>query len=60
MFEADPGDEGGAEREVEEPFVGDGEDDEGGGKSEENNNEAMEVVVIWTEFVDERKAEGGC
>lgn len=60
VFEADPGDEGGAEGEVEETFVGDGEDDEGGRESEENDDEAVEVVIVGADFVNEGKAEGGC
>ena len=59
MFETDPGDKGGAEGEVEEPFVGDGEDDEGGGESEKDDYEPLEVVVVITKFVDEGKGERG-
>ena len=52
VFKADPGDEGGAEGEVEEAFVGDGEDDEDGGEGEEHDGEAVEVVVFWLEAVE--------
>lgn len=59
VFEADPGDQGGAEGEIEESFVRDGEDDEGGGECEEDDNQAVEVMIVWTELVDKRKAERG-
>ncbi len=58
VFEADPGDEGGAEGEVEEAFVGDGEDDEDGGEGEEVDGEAVEVVVVGLEAVEEGDGEG--
>lgn len=32
VFEADPGEEGGAEDKVEDTFIGNGEDDEDGGE----------------------------
>ena len=38
MFEADPGDEGHAVGEVEEAFVGDGEDNEGRREGQENDH----------------------
>lgn len=53
MFETDPGDEGGAKGEVEESFVGDGQDDEDGGEGEEDDDEAVEIVVVWLEAVEE-------
>ena len=46
VFESNPGDEGDAEYEVEESFVGDGEDDEDWGECEEDDDEAVEVVVV--------------
>ena len=58
VFEADPGDEGGAEGEVEEAFVGDCEDDEDGGEGEEDDDEAVEVVVVWLEAVEEGDGQG--
>jgi len=47
VFEADPGEEGYAEGEVEEAFIGDGEEDERGREGEENYDEPVKVVVIW-------------
>ena len=58
VFETDPGDEGGAEGEVEEAFVGDCEDDEDRGESEEHYDEAVEVVVVWLEAMKEGDGEG--
>ena len=58
MFETDPGDEGGAEGEVEESFVGDGQDDEDGREGEEDDDEAVEIVVVWLETVEEGYGEG--
>lgn len=37
VFEPDPGDDCGGEDEVEEAFVGDGEDDEDGAEGEEDD-----------------------
>jgi len=54
MFETHPGDDGGAEGEVEEAFVGDGEDDEEWGEGEEDDGEAVEVMVVWLETVKKR------
>lgn len=59
MFEADPGNEGGAEGEVEEPFIGDGEDYEGWRECETNDDEAVKVMVVWTKFVDKEKGQRG-
>ena len=58
VFEADPGDEGGAEGEVEEAFVGDCEDDEDGGEGEEDDDKAVEVVVVWLEAVEKGDGQG--
>lgn len=58
VLEADPGDEGGAEGEVEEAFVGDGEDDEDRGEGEEDDDEAVKVVVVWAETVQEGRRQG--
>lgn len=57
MFETYPGDEGGAEGEVEESFVGNGQDDEDGREGEEDDDEAVEIVIIWLEAVEEGYAE---
>ena len=54
VFESDPGDEEGAERDVEKAFVGDGEDYEGRGEGEEDDDKAVEVVVVWLGSVQER------
>ena len=59
VFETHPGDEGGAEGEVEESFVGNGEDDEDGRKGQEDDDESVEIVVIWVETVEERNRQGG-
>jgi len=53
VFETHPGDEGRAEGEVKEAFVGDGEDDEDGREGEEDDYEAVEIVVVWSEAVHE-------
>jgi hypothetical protein len=54
VFEADPGDEACAEHEVEEALVRDGEDDEDWGEGEEYDDEAVEVVAVWSQAVEER------
>ena len=59
VFETDPGYEGGAEGEVEEAFVGDGEDDEDRGEGEKNDYQAVEVVAVWLEAVEEGHGERG-
>lgn len=59
VFDADPADEGGAEGEVEEAFVLDGEDDEDGGEGEEEDDEAVDVVGVGLEHVEEGNGEGG-
>lgn len=53
VFETHPGDKRGAEGEVEESFVGYGQDDEDGREGEEDDDEAVEVVVVWLEAVEE-------
>lgn len=53
VFETHPGDKGGAEGEVEESFIGYGQDDEDGREGEEDDDEAVEVVVVWLEAVEE-------
>lgn len=58
VFEADPGDEGGAKGEVEESLVGDREDDEGRGEGEEQYDEAVEVVIVWLQAMEEGNSEG--
>lgn len=58
VFETDPGDEGNAEGEVEEAFVGYGEDDEDGGEGKEHDDEAVEVVIVWLEAVEEGNGKG--
>lgn len=57
VFEPDPSDEGGAEDEVEESFVGDGEDDEDWGEGQEDDDEAVEVVVVGLKAVEEGDSE---
>ena len=59
MFQADPGNEGGAEGEVEEAFVGDGEYDEHGSEGQADHSEAVDVVVLRLETVEERDGERG-
>lgn len=46
VFQFDPDQEGDAEHDVEEAFIGDGEDDECGGERQEDNDESMEVVAV--------------
>ena len=53
MFETNPCNKSSAEGEVEKTFVGKGEDDKGWRKCEEDDDEAMEVVVVWVETVEE-------
>lgn len=54
MFEADPGEEGQGDGEVEEAFVGYGKDDEERAKGEEDDGQAVEVMVAWSKSVQER------
>ena len=56
VFEAYPGDEESAEDEVEESFVGDGQDDEDGREGQENHDETMEVMIVRLEAVEKREA----
>lgn len=58
VFEADPAEEGDGDGEVEEAFVGDGEDDEEGTEGEECDGEAVEVVVAGLQNVEEGNDEG--
>ena len=53
MLETDPGNDCGGEDEVKEAFVGDGEDDKDGRKGEEDYQEAVEVVSVCAEGVEE-------
>lgn len=46
VFKTDPGEQGAAEDEVEEPLVGDGKNDEAGGEGEKDYDEAAEIIVI--------------
>lgn len=58
VLETDPGDEGGAEGEVEEAFVGYCENDEDGREGKEHDDETVEVVIIRLEAVQEGNGEG--
>lgn len=58
VFEADPAEEGDGDGEVEEAFVGDGEDDEEWSEGEECDREAVEVVVAGLQSVEEGYDEG--
>ena len=58
VFEAHPGDKCRAESEVEEAFVGDGEDDEDRREGEEDDDQSVEVVVVWLEAVEEGYRKG--
>lgn len=53
MLQADPSNQGGTENEVEEAFVGDGENDEDRGEREADYDESVEVVVVWSETMEE-------
>ena len=53
VFEADPGNDCGGKDEVEEAFVGDGEDYEDGAEGEEDYCEAVEVVGACAEGMEE-------
>lgn len=53
VFETDPSDEGGAEDEIKESFVGYGEDDEDWGEGQEDDDEAVEVVIIGLKTMEE-------
>ena len=57
VFEADPAEEGDCDGEVEETFVGDGEDHEERAKREECDGEAVEVVVLGLQGMQERHDE---
>ena len=59
MFKSDPRNEGRAEGEIEEAFIGDCEKDEGWGEGEEDYQEAVQVMAVWADFMDEGKTEGG-
>ena len=54
VFEADPGEEGYGDGEVEEAFVGDCEDDEEWSEGQEDDGEAVEIMVARSEGVKER------
>ena len=60
MFKADPCDKGHTEDEVEESLPGDGENDKGWGKGQEDDHEAMKVVTVGINSVEERESKGGC
>lgn len=59
VLEADPAEEGDCDGEVEEAFVRDGEDDEERAEGKEGDCEAVEVVVLRLERVEERHHERG-
>lgn len=46
VFKLDPGEQGAAEDEVEEPLIGDCKDDEAGREGEEYYDEAAKVMII--------------
>lgn len=49
VLEADPGDDSGGKDEVEETFVGDGENHKDGAEGKEDDSQAMEVVGVSAE-----------
>ncbi len=49
MFETNPRNERCTEGEVEESFVGDGEEDEDWRERQEDDHESVEIVIIWVE-----------
>jgi hypothetical protein len=57
VFEADPAEEGDCDGEVEETFVGDCEDHKERAEGEECDGEAVEVVVLRLQGVQERHDE---
>jgi hypothetical protein len=57
VLQADPSNQGGTENEVEEAFVGDGENDEDRGEGEADYDESVEVVVVWSETMEEWEGE---
>ena len=58
MLHSDPRHQRDGEDEVEETFVGDGEDDEGRSEAEEDDHESVEVVIVWFQTVEEGNGEG--
>ena len=59
MFEADPSHQGGAESEVEEPFVGYRKEDERGRESQEYDEKAVEIMIVRSNPVREWKTKRG-
>ena len=59
VFESHPRSDGDAKDEVEETFVGDGEDDKGWGKGEKDDDEPVEVVIVGLHAVEKGYREGG-
>ena len=57
MFKTNPGDEGYAEAEVEEAFVGDCEKHKDRSEGQEDHHKAMEVMVVWLQAMEERHKE---
>lgn len=53
-----PGYEGAAESEVEQSFVGDGEDDEHGGQGKEDDHQTMQIVIVWLQSMGEWQYKG--
>lgn len=54
MFEADPRDKSSAEDEIEEPFVGYREDDEDGREGQKEDDEAVQIMAVGLEAMEER------
>ena len=52
VLKSDPGDKRGAEGQVEESFVGDGENDKDWRKSEKHYDESVKIVILWLETVE--------
>ena len=46
MLEEDPGYQGDAEAQVEDPLVRDGQDDKNGRKRQKYNHQSMKIVVV--------------
>ena len=53
MLEANPGDEGRTESEVEKPFVRNSKDDKYRGESKEYYNQPMKVMIVGLKAVQE-------
>lgn len=57
MLQANPCHKRGAEDEVKQPFVGNGEDDEDRRESQKQDDEAVEIMAVRLEAMKKRESE---